>query len=60
MFNLTENQRLKELVNINKDACEFYGSACEQADDPGIKMTFRNMEDAHGSVVVNLQNYLQL
>lgn len=49
-----ENQELHKLVSINKDACEFYDSAAEEAESPEIKQTFRKLEDLHQGVITNL------
>lgn len=51
-----ENKELCKLININEDACEFYESAQEKAEDPQLKRTFANLESLHKGVITNLQN----
>lgn len=53
------NTELQTLANINKDACEFYNEAQEKAENPQLKMTFRNLESLHKGVVVNLQEHIR-
>jgi uncharacterized protein (TIGR02284 family) len=54
-----ENKELSKLVDINKDACEFYESASEKAENPHLKTTFSNLERLHNSVMVNLQTQIR-
>lgn len=57
-----ENKELKELgklININKDAVEFYKSAQEKAEHPSFRRTFQDLESLHSSVIINLQNYVR-
>ncbi len=50
-----ENEELCKLININEDACEFYESAQEQAENPQIKTVFGNLENLHKNVIISLQ-----
>lgn len=59
MSNNQGHQEIGKVININKDACEFYGSAQKKTDSPIMKQTFRNLEHLHKSVMTNLQNYVQ-
>lgn len=54
-----ENQELSRLININADACDFYGSAQERAESPEIRQTFRDLEDLHRNVILNLQEQVR-
>ncbi len=54
-----ENKELSKLININQDACEFYGSAQKKAKDPQLKMTFGNLENLHKGVIISLQNQVR-
>ncbi len=54
-----ENKELHKLISINKDACDFYNSACEQVEDPQLKNTFRNLESVHNGVVIDLQQCIR-
>ena len=51
-----ENKELGKLININEDACEFYDSASEKAENPQMKRTFANLEQLHHGVVIDLKN----
>lgn len=51
-----ENNELGKLIDINEDACEFYGSAQEKADSPEIKRTFSELESLHRTVATNLKS----
>jgi uncharacterized protein (TIGR02284 family) len=51
-----ENKELGKLININEDACEFYESASEKAENPQMKKTFANLEELHKGVVIDLKN----
>ena len=53
-------KEIKNLININEDAVEFYKDASEQSNDPQFKTTFKSLESLHNSVVVNLQEYATL
>ncbi len=50
-----ENKELRNLININKDASEFYESAQEKAKNPQIRQTFANLENLHNGVKANIQ-----
>lgn len=54
-----ENKELGKLININKDAVEFYKSAQEKAEHPNFRRTFQDLESLHNSVIINLQNYVR-
>lgn len=53
-----ENKELRKLVNINKDACSFYNTACSEAESPLLKQTFRDLESLHNDVVINIQRHI--
>lgn len=55
-----ENNELHKLVNINKDACEFYNSAVQEAQSAEIKQTFTKLENLHRQVMGNLQNQIRI
>lgn len=55
-----DNNELQKLINVNKDACEFYEDASEKIDNPQLKMTFRNLEALHEGVIVSLQDQVRL
>lgn len=50
-----ENKELSKIISINKDACEFYNSAQQQAKSHEAKVIFKNLENLHSGVIVNLQ-----
>ncbi len=52
-------KELQHLANINKDAQEFYQHAYHKVDNGIIKIAFRNLEQIHRSVVIDLQAYLR-
>ncbi|MCC6598863.1 MAG: PA2169 family four-helix-bundle protein [Alphaproteobacteria bacterium] len=54
-----ENKEFGKLININKDACEFYESACEKAESAQLKKTFRDLEDLHKKVAADLQRHVR-
>lgn len=54
-----ENHELNKLVDINKDACEFYETATTEISSPEIKQTFRKLQSLHEDVVVRLQDYIR-
>jgi uncharacterized protein (TIGR02284 family) len=51
-----EHDELSKLIHINEDACEFYESAQDKAEDPQLKTTFGNLESLHKGVVITLKN----
>lgn len=55
-----ENNELHKLVNINKDACEFYKSAAQDVESFEIKQTFFKLENLHRQVITNLQNQIRI
>lgn len=55
-----ENNELHKLVNINKDASEFYKSAAQEAQNSDIKQTFSKLEKLHQDVITNLQNQIRV
>ena len=59
MFNENENNKLNNLVSINKDASSFYQSAREKVENPQLNSTFQSLEDLHSAVVIDLQNYIR-
>ena len=50
-----ENEELGKLININKDACDFYKSAQEKTKSGAFKRTFQDLESLHRSVIINLK-----
>ena len=52
-------KEISKLININKDACEFYGSAQEKADDVELKAAFRDLEGLHQDVMTHLQQHVR-
>lgn len=59
MSNNTQKE-ISKLVNLNKDACEFYEEAKEKVDSVSIKQTFSNLETLHRNVMTNLQQQLRI
>lgn len=53
-----QNKILDSLVNINQDAIDFYQSASEKVEDPGLEATFRDLRDIHNNVVIDLKNHI--
>jgi uncharacterized protein (TIGR02284 family) len=52
-------KEIGKLININKDACEFYESAQEKADNVELKAAFRDLEGLHQDVMVHLQQHVR-
>ena len=50
-----ETEELNKLININKDACDFYKSAQEKTKSDAFKRTFQDLESLHQSVIINLK-----
>lgn len=50
-----ENKELGKLININKDACDFYKSAQEKTQSDAFKRTFQDLENLHHNVIINLK-----
>lgn len=50
-----ENEELGKLININKDACDFYKSAQERTQSSAFKRTFQDLESLHRSIIINLK-----
>lgn len=53
------NNQLKKLACINEDACEFYESAQEKVESEKLKTTFRDLENLHKNIVINLQQQIR-
>jgi uncharacterized protein (TIGR02284 family) len=54
-----DTKEVCKIININEDACEFYKSAQEKTDNPDMKKIFKNFENLHNEVIVNLQDYVR-
>lgn len=54
-----ENKELGKLININKDAVEFYKSAQEKSENTSFRRTFQDLESLHSSVIMNLQSRIR-
>lgn len=54
-----DTKEICKIININKDACDFYNIACEKAENVTVKDVFRKFENLHKDVMVNLQNYVR-
>ncbi|MBU0859379.1 MAG: PA2169 family four-helix-bundle protein, partial [Alphaproteobacteria bacterium] len=50
-----ETRTLSHLIDINHDACDFYNSAAEQAENPHLVTTFTHLEQLHRGVVRELR-----
>ncbi len=48
-----------KIIDINRDAAEFYHEAHQKAEDQEIQKIFKNYEDLHHSVVVDLQTFVR-
>jgi uncharacterized protein (TIGR02284 family) len=53
------HKELQQLADLNKDAYEFYQDAYQKVDNGIIQIAFRNLEQIHRSVVIDLQAYLR-
>ena len=53
-----ENNILGHLVDINKDACEFYEEAREEVHSDKLKQTFADLEALHRDVMTDIQSIL--
>lgn len=49
---------VSKIIDINKDASDFYHDAQEKAKSPTVKDIFKDYEQLHKSVVIELQNYV--
>ena len=54
----SENKILGHLVDINKDACEFYEEAREEVHSEKLKRTFADLETLHRDVMTDIQSIL--
>lgn len=54
-----EIHALKELVDINLNACQFYETARAYVENPQLGKTFANLEALHNNVVSTLQNQIR-
>jgi uncharacterized protein (TIGR02284 family) len=50
-----EARVLNHLIDINHDACDFYVSAAEKAENPHLVTTFTHLEQLHRGVVRELR-----
>jgi uncharacterized protein (TIGR02284 family) len=51
---MKENAVLNHLVDINRDACDFYSSAATKLEDTNLISTFRELESMHSNVITVL------
>lgn len=49
-----ENHVLTTLVDINKDASDFYKSASQKVQNPNLERSFNDLERIHNTVVIDL------
>lgn len=54
-----ETKILNHLIDINRDACDFYKSAAEKADDTNLAQTFTNLERLHSTVESDLRRVIR-
>lgn len=54
-----DNKEICKVIDINKDAVDFYSDAQSKAKDGTVKDIFQKFEKLHNDVVVNLQNYVR-
>lgn len=54
-----ENNEVCKIIDINKDASNFYNAAKTEAKDNTVKDIFEKFERLHDGVVINLQNYVR-
>ncbi len=55
-----QNKVLNHLIEVCEDAREFYHDAAEQAENPAIKKTFKNMETVRENIVSDLRSRVML
>lgn len=48
-----------KIISLNKDASDFYHDAHQKAKSPTVQKIFKDYEDLHQGVIVNLQNYVR-
>jgi uncharacterized protein (TIGR02284 family) len=58
-FNDAELKEFKHIININKDAVEFYTSAQEKVNDQSLRKTFGELKDLHIKTIHKLQGALR-
>ncbi|HPF78803.1 MAG TPA: PA2169 family four-helix-bundle protein [Alphaproteobacteria bacterium] len=54
-----DNKEIRKVIDINKDAVDFYSDAKSKAKDNTVKDIFQKFEKLHNDVVINLQNYVR-
>lgn len=54
-----ENKELSKLVNINKDASEFYNKAANDVENDNLRTTLIGLKNLHEDVVTNIQKRIQ-
>ncbi len=54
-----ENKELAKLININKDASEFYEEARDQVESAHLKETFLQLEHLHKDVYKKIQGQVR-
>jgi uncharacterized protein (TIGR02284 family) len=55
-----ENKLLSNLVDINKDASEFYKAAVDCVENPRLERSFSDLERLHSAVVTDLTQQIRL
>lgn len=53
------NKEVSKIININEDARQFYQTAQEKAENDTVKNIFKDFENLHEGIVINLQNYVR-
>ena len=53
------NKEICKIININEDAREFYQEAQEKAENTTVKGIFKDFENLHQGVIINLQNHVR-
>lgn len=54
-----ENKVLNDLVDINRDASEFYKSALDKVKNPRLERSFSDLERLHSSVASDLSRQIR-
>ena len=56
----TENKKIGNLININKDASQFYYDSADQLiKDQNLQRTFQDLGDLHNDVASNLERFVK-
>lgn len=54
-----DNKEICKVININKDACEFYQEAQNTVKNLDTREIFKNYEELHRDVMTDLQSYVR-